>query len=194
MQNEINPYAPPPLVAEVIAPPKFAPVDGGLWHDGRLLVILKGTPLPPRCIKSNQPTDKSLKRNLVWYPPWIAVTVLFAWPIFLVLVLALQKKATIHVGLSDEWMARRRTRVAIVWGLALLGVATFAGGIAMLDHIEYAGGFMMLASLLILIGALIYGTTAARLVTATKIDDRFVYLKGACAAYLGELPEWPGTR
>ena len=37
----------------------------------------------------------------------------------------------------------------------------------------------------------IYGLIAARLVTPTRIDDHFVWLRGACGEYLSELPEWP---
>jgi hypothetical protein len=194
MPSDINPYAAPPLIAEVIHQSPLGGQDGGVWRDGKQLVILKGTPLPPRCVKSNQPTDKSLKRNLIWYPQWIAFTVLIAWPVFLVLALVLQKKATVHIGLTEEWLARRRFRIGIVWCLALLGIGLFVGAFPLIEEYEEVGVAMILSSLVVLIGSLIYGTTAARLITPAKIDDRFVWLKGVCPEYLAELPPWPGTR
>lgn len=194
MSGSVNPYAPPPIVAEQVNVLGLGGQDGGVWRSGKLLVMHKSARLPARCIKSNEPSERSLKRNLVWYPQWIILTILIAWPIFLVLALILQKKATIEIGLTEAWVRRRRQRIAITWGVALLGVALFAIAIALLDATDGGSSILMLAALAALIGALIYGTTAARLVSPTKIDDRFVYLKGACAEYLAQFPEWPGTR
>ena len=38
--------------------------DEGAWCDGSLLVMNKHSELPPRCVKTNQPTDRRLRRKL----------------------------------------------------------------------------------------------------------------------------------
>lgn len=189
MVPEMNPYAPPPMVAEVVPAPGGGPQ--GMWRDGKILVVAQGTPLPPRCIKSNEPTDNQWKRNLTWYPPWIVLTLFIAWPIFLVLVLVLQKKATLRLGLTREWQARRRQRIAIAWGIALAAMAMFVLGIVFVE--DYGPAFILL-SLVLLLGGVIYGNYAARLVYPHKIDDRFVWLKGVHPDYLRDLPSWPMAR
>ena len=75
MSSSENPYAPPltaPIVydAEIVA-------DTALWRQGNVLVMRKGSQLPARCVKSNQPTDRRLKRNLYWHHPAIYLTILF---------------------------------------------------------------------------------------------------------------------
>ncbi|HTN74874.1 MAG TPA: hypothetical protein VL096_06490 [Pirellulaceae bacterium] len=191
---ELNPYAPPPIIAEAVPlMAQMVPGDG-LWRQDKLLVMRKDALLPDRCVKSNQPTKRRLKRNLVWYPKWLLITLLGGWLPYVILVLVLQKKATIQIGLTEEWLSRRWQRIGIAWGLVLLGFALFAGGIAMLDQVEVLGGVMMLSAIFMLLGGAIYGLMSARMVYPKKIDDRFVWLQGVAPEYLAELPIWTGPR
>jgi hypothetical protein len=194
MSNEINPYAAPPLVAEIVQIGGPWVPGGGLWRDGSQLVILNGAPLPPKCIKTNQPTDQFLKRNLTWYPPWIAFTLLFAWPVFVILALVMQKKSTVYLGLTPQWMRRRRSRVLTTWALVFGGIGLFAVGVVNVNQFETAGGIGMMSGMVMLLSSAIYGVAYARLVVPAKIDDRFTWLKGVCREYLADLPQWPGTR
>jgi hypothetical protein len=193
---DLNPYAPPPLIAEAVLPAQFG-LPQGLWRQDNVLVMQIGAPLPPKCVKSNQPTERFLKRSLTWYPPWLGLTILIATPLFVLLVLILQKKATIFIGLTPEWRTRRLQRMAIAWGLVLLGVGLFFCGILLLnatDVIATLGGWLMGLSPLTILGGIIYGNYACRMVYAKRIDDRFIWLKGVCPEYLAVLPAWPGPR
>jgi hypothetical protein len=190
-----NPYAPPPILTQT-APlaGQFAPPQG-LWRQDNLLVMPVGGQLPPKCVKSNVPTEEFLKRNLTWYPPWIAATILIAWPVFLILVLILQKKATVFIGLTPEWKTKRIIRMLVAWGLVLLGFAVFIGGLALLNGpLEQVGGTLMAMSPFAIFGGALYGLFACRMVYPKKIDDRFIWLKGVCPAYLADLPPWTGPR
>jgi hypothetical protein len=42
------------------------------------------------------------------------------------------------------------------------------------------------------IAAAIYGSLTIRVVTPTKIDEHFVWIKGADTSYLQEFPDWTG--
>lgn len=189
MSSMQNPYQSPqtfdaPFKAQAVEP-------AGLWRKDNLLVMHKSATLPPKCVKSNVPTKRTLKRSLTWHHPAVFIAVLFNLLIYLVLAMVLSKRATIYIGLSDEWFAKRRRTIMIGWGTVLASVALFIAGIALMDSNDSAGGFMMLGAFVLFLGGAIYGLIAARLVTPTRITDDYVWLKGVHPDYLASLPDWP---
>lgn len=181
-----NPYQAPQSDAAIQA--EFA--DGGLWQSGKLLVMRKDAPLPARCVKSNVPTERRLKRNLIWHHPAVYLALLANLIIYAILALCLQKKATIHIGLSDEWFWKRRRAILIGWGSVFLSIGLFTVAAIGLDSNNGFGWLMLLAAIWFLAG-IIYGLTASQMVVATRIDDRYVWLKGVGREFLAELPYWP---
>jgi hypothetical protein len=190
MPAEVNPYAPPKLAGDY-RPVSQKPASwDGLWRQGKLLVMHQRAPLPDVCVKSNQPCHRRLKRSLAWHPWPIYLLIFLHLLIYLVVALIVQKKATIHIGLSDEWFARRRIRIVIAWSVVFLSLVLFIGSIAMVDQYP-AAGFGILAGVLLFFVAAIWGLFAARLVSAKRITDEFVWLKGVHPDFLARLPEWP---
>jgi hypothetical protein len=53
-------------------------------------------------------------------------------------------------------------------------------------------GTPALIGLLLLLAGIIFGVIAIRVTVPSKIDDKFVWLKGVNADYLNQLPQWPG--
>jgi hypothetical protein len=53
-------------------------------------------------------------------------------------------------------------------------------------------GTPALLGFLLLLTALVFGIIATRVTYPSKIDDRFVWLKGVNSDYLNQLPQWPG--
>src|SRR5262245_45640327 len=120
----VNPYAAPQMAGGYApAPPQQTPGLEGLWRQGNMLVMHKMATLPPICVKSGQAATQWLKRNLAWHPPWLFVLILVHILLYAVVALIIQKKATIQIGLTDEWMGRRRMRMLIAWGACLGGLA-----------------------------------------------------------------------
>jgi hypothetical protein len=191
--DDFNPYAAPPILAEQILPNgMFADENEGLWRQGDLLVIRKGARLPPRCLKSNEPARRYLRRNLTWVPAWVYLLILVNLLICVIVSMVLQKKATINIGLSDEWFSRRRRNTLLAWGIVGLAVLSFFAGIMLIESAEQLGAALMIAAPFILIGGAIFGLITARLVYPKKIDDRFIWLKGVCPEFLNELPFFNG--
>lgn len=194
MADDFNPYAPPPIVAELAAFPTTSAKTEGLWRDGNTLVVYKGAKLPPRCVKTNQPTASYLERKLTWVPSWVYWLLLLNVLLCAIVALVLQKKAVLHIGLTEERLAGRRRLIMISWVIALVGMVSFFTGIAALAS---EGSFAPLGPWLVGAGGLaaffgiINGNFGARVVYASKIDDQFVWLKGVCPEYLAELPPWP---
>lgn len=165
--------------------------EDGIWQQGSLLVMRKTAVLPPRCVKSNVPTDRTLKRSLSWHHPAIFLSILISLCIYIILALILSKKAVIHIGLSDVWFARRRRAIMIGWGAVLASIAMVIGGAALIDQ-NGSFGILIIAGIFVFLFGAIYGLVASRMVSPTKIDDTYVWLKGVNKEYLALLPVWPG--
>lgn len=167
-------------------PPSVGTPGAGVWRDKAILVMSKDARLPDRCVKCNEPTHGRLKRNLTWHHPAIYILLLVAWLIYLIVALVVRKRATVELGLCDEHLQKRRRNVWITWGLLLLGVFCFVLAIAAED------GNPALLGLLLILGGAIYGIATVRVTAPTRIDDRFVRLRGVNKDYLDLLPQWPG--
>jgi len=110
--------------------------------------------------------------------------------IYLIVALIVQKKATIHIGLSDEWFARRWRTIIIAWSLILVSVAMFVGGAVLVDQVQWSP-ILIIVSLPLGLGAALWGLIRARLVTPKRMTDEYVWLKGVHPDFLARLPEWP---
>ncbi|MEK6280034.1 MAG: hypothetical protein AABN95_06735 [Acidobacteriota bacterium] len=169
----------------VLPPPPSLGMPG-VWRHKATLVMSKDALLPDRCVKCNVPTPGRLKRKLSWHHPAIYIIVLFAILIYLIVALILRKTATVDIGICDEHRAKRRRNILITWVLFVLGVGGFILAITTEDPTYLLFGTVAL------FGALIFGLVAVRIVTPSKIDDKFVWLKGVNKEYLDELPQWVG--
>jgi hypothetical protein len=187
-----NPYQ--VTIAQFDAPDEPPPIGGGLFRDGNLLVVYRKARFPDRCIKSNEPTTRRLRRVLSWHLP--VLYLLMIVPVFYVTVaLFVGKKAELHVPLSDRFIARRRSNSLFVVFLLLVGFVAFGCGITMISSSEpqtfvVAGSLMLVGPSLWLIASL-WGIIGCRVISAKYIDDRFSKVAGVCPQFLENLPEWP---
>ena len=172
-------------------PGGYGPMAGGLWRKGGVLVMHKSAQLPDVCVKSGEPSVGRLKRNLQWFHPAIYLTLLVAILLYAILVAVLSKRATIYIGLSEKWFKKRRQALIIGWVSALIGVLLFVGSFVLAAQEAPLWGLVMLVGIFVFLAAIIYGSYAARMVTAQKIDDQYVWLKGVHPDVLAKLPEWP---
>ena len=156
---------------------------GTVWRDGKFILTTDGAMLPDRCVKCNCATPQKVKRKLYWHHPAIYIAVPLSVLLYVIIALCVRKKATVHVGFCEQHRKRRHLDILIVW-LGLIGAfAAMIGGFAN-HHPEIGGGGVIL-----LLAALIYTLGRLNIVVAKRIGpDGSVLLRGACAAYLNELP------
>ena len=179
------PANPPPqgIVLEdgyVLPPP---PTIGGVWRDDKTLVMTKDASLPDQCVKCNAPANGfRLKRNLSWHHPAFYLVILVAWIIYLVLAIALSKRATVYLGLCAEHTQRRRNFLILGW--AMLAIGLLVAFVAFVN--EYPG--IGALGLLIFLISVFWLVIVSRVVKVKKIDDRYVWLTGIDANYLAKLP------
>jgi len=167
-------------------PPSFG--AHGVWRDEAKLVMDKNAVLPDRCVKCNEPAfGGRLKRKLSWHHPAIYLLLLVAFLIYLIVAMVLRKTANVEVGVCERHKKARRRSILITWASIVFSFILFY-----LAAVRDDGG-VALFGIVLLIGAVIFGIITIRLVAPTKIDDRFVWLRGVNKEYLNELPAWPGS-
>jgi len=159
---------------------------GNVWRHKKDVVTLDGTELPCRCLKCNGPTSSApLKRKVSWHPPAFYLIILFALLIYIIVALIVRKQATVSVHLCDLHRKRRSVLIGSCWGAALVGVALI------FSALTSSSGAAGLVGVLLLIGAGIVGAIFGNLVKPSKIDGTTLRFRGAGAAFLDSLPEWP---
>ena len=187
----VNPYA-APAIPNAYAPqmPTGAPFQG-LWRQGNVLVMHKLAPLPDICLKSNLPATQRLKRKLQWHHPAIGLTVLAGVLVYLILAMVLTKRATIQIGLTDEWMEIRRRRILYAWGMVLISILLIIAGVMFVDPADSVLPVvaMMAGGVLFLVG-LLYGQYAPALVSPKRMTDDYIWLKGVHPDFLDRLEVW----
>lgn len=157
--------------------------QGGVWRDGDKLVMHRHAKLPDRCVKCDLPTNGSyLHRKLSWINPLWVLTILASWIIYLIIYYALRKTAEVDLGLCEAHKASRRTGITVGWVVALLGIGAFIFAI-----VGEALAFLFFG-ILLFIGGLIYGSYAAAVVSVTKMDDQYIWMKRVSKDYLAGLP------
>jgi hypothetical protein len=168
----------------VMPPP---PSMGGVWRDEKTLVMTRDAQLPDQCVKCNAPAHGfKLKRKLSWHHPALYVVILVAWIIYLVLAMALSKRATVFFGLCPEHIKRRKTFLLIGWTMFAIGLI-----VPVLAFSNEFPGIALLGFLLLFI-SIFWLVFANRVVNVKKIDDRYVYLTGIDANYLAQFPTLQG--
>lgn len=159
-----------------------------IWRSHSVLVMAKQALLPDRCVKCNEPTQHTLKRNLRWHHPSIYILIAGGFLFYVILALVLGKTATVHVGLCETHVAKRKRDILITWVLVLLSFGSFYLAAATEEMT------LLFAGVMLLLGGVIYGTVKARVVAPRKIDDHYVWLTGINSNYLQQFPEWRVSR
>ena len=154
----------------------------GVWRDGSLLVMTKETILPNRCVKCNAPAMKLLKRTVEWYPRYVILVFILIRIVGLILYFCTRKRVTVHIGLCEDHINKRRFGVLAGCVVLLVGFISFFGALGNENF-----GIVFLGLLLILAGMIVM-VTVWRTVTAKKIEEPYVWVKGVHRDFLDTLP------
>lgn len=165
----------------------YSPIS--IWRSGKQLKIHRDAILPERCVKTNKPTKgQTLKRTLSWHSPFLYF-LLFQPFLYLIVALCIRKTAIINIGVSNEILAQRKKAIFGSWVLGILGLALFVLGCS---HSESSGAIIVLGIISIIAG-FIWAALRATLVSAGRIDDQYVWIKGVNENYLAEFPDVNAT-
>jgi len=160
---------------------------GGWWRTGKQLVTRPETLFPDRCVRCNAPAHGyRLKRQLYWHPPAYYLFILLNLLIYAIIAICVRKKAIVQIGLCDKHRLRRKWGILVCWLGVLGGLVMLIGGAIQ------SSGIVALLGIGLLIGGAIYGGITGARVSAARITQDCVWLKGVNQNFLAELPEWSG--
>jgi hypothetical protein len=210
-----RPAPPPPLDAELGLPPTIPPQRGplvapprppmaparstvashrmpsaesaGFWRERKLLVSAKAAPLPDSCVKCGEPAVVRLKRKLAWHNPLLFLLIPLGLLVYVIVAAVVSKRALVEIPLCEAHRKRRTLLTGIGLGLLFLGVLVFAGGL-----LARQGVILAPLGLLFFLAGMVLAIMGQSLVSAHRIDDHFVWLRGVHESVLAGLPAWPG--
>ena len=167
----------------------------GVWRDGKRLIMRLGAELPMRCLLSNEPAVKRVRKSWSWHTPWLFL--LAASPlIYIIVALIVRKKASIDLPVSTRILQKNRkvTRVTVcvcLGGvvLTILGVFLPAAGSHFLSDVKL---WMGLGGVIVLVVGALVGLILLNTLQPEKITNTHLWLKGVHPDYLAALPEWRG--
>lgn len=174
VENPLNPYAAPAAVGQANTVP---PPGVGLWRDGAYLVIHQGALFPERCLITGEETSHRHRQQVRWY-----------YPIdFATRTLRVEYSLTPPV-VQGIW--RQRMIAWLLAPLAVLGVATLC---MVGDLPGPAVSNNMVWSAIIAFGICLYVTiNAGRILKFERVNNAYLWLRGARRPFLDTLPQWPG--
>ncbi|MFT7643150.1 MAG: hypothetical protein ACI9G1_004915, partial [Pirellulaceae bacterium] len=79
----------------------------GIWRDGDSLVISPYAKLPPRCVYTNQRTEKRFVCHLAWHEPWIYILLIAGLIGYFIVAPFMTKRMNVAYYLGDKHLARR---------------------------------------------------------------------------------------
>jgi hypothetical protein len=167
------------------APP--ARTAGLVWRSDRQMVLRSETPLPDLCVRCNAPANGyRLKRRLYWHHPAFYLLILLSILIYAIVAICVRKKALLHIGLCE------RHRKARVWTITACWTAALAGIFMLIVGIAADSGLLALLGGVALLGGAIWGAMKGTVISTRRIDNDFVWVKGAGDSFLNQFPEWNG--
>ena len=185
--SDFNPYAAPKTdIAEL--DPHLAE-EGDLWRDGHLLVMRKGTELPDRCLRCNEPAEGyRLRRTLAWHRPGWYLLIFLHIIIYIIVALCVRWTARVSAPFCPRHRSKRRRAIAVGWLGSLAGIGLIVFGVSSdpSSNNAIASGI----GILLFLASLISGVVISQMVVPQRIDKNFVWLKKVSPDFLAALPEW----
>jgi len=175
--SKFNPYATSNAVLKGLGP------TTGVRRIGDLVAMPLRAELPNRCVKCNREAhEPTPTRRLYWYPAWCYLFILV--PLLLILViLATYKDAYIRPGLCRDHKRNRIEAITTAW-VGVFVAITVPFMFADTGYLWPAVWF----SIALLLGVIVYALRRGRLVYATRLDRREVWLAGCGEDFLDSLP------
>lgn len=178
---------PLPIAAPVIpyATPAGIGASNDVWREDGVLIARKGATLPSRCVKCNTlVSGESIRKKYSWHHPAILLIVLVNLLIYVIVALIVQKRGTIYIFVCPKHRRLRMTMISLGWLWGLGGLALVILGAA------NGSGWLAISGIAVFFAGII-AAILSRQLYPKKIDDHFLWLKGACPAFMQEISPVP---
>lgn len=175
-------------IAAAAAGPGVPAASTAACRQGNRLVVPKGAPLPPYCVKCGQPvTGEFLNKKFHWHNPWLYLLVLISPIVYAIVATILMKHFPLLVPMCTEHRQRRKNFLIATWVLALGFIPAGIVVGAMINDSDTAVALGMLTSFALFIAAIVMGVRAV-IMRPKEITDFSASFTGACEPFLAQLP------
>ncbi|MDB5302093.1 MAG: hypothetical protein JWO87_3756 [Phycisphaerales bacterium] len=160
----------------------------GVWREDKKIVASKGAVLPSRCVKCNGPAGGSpITRTLYWHHPALYLLILPGILIYAIVALIVRQSGTVTVCLCNKHRSQRIYAILGGWLGALLGiVCLFYAAVGHMPELFVPLGIVLFLT------SIIAGVIIARIVTPSRIDAQYLWIRGAGPEFLNTLPDARG--
>ena len=186
--QESNPYAPPR--SKVLD----RPIEGGVWRQGKSLVMQIDAELPDRCIYCNEPTRLNKRRRIYYLNFWLQLILVLLFVAFnviallpiLVVALIFRKSVVVDIPICEKhW----RRRIYLTMTTLFMLVATVV--VAMMSVNIIAMREVLFNLSMVLFGvSIVLAIVTGRIMRAKKINKDVAIFRGPGKPFLGSLPEY----
>jgi hypothetical protein len=167
---ELNPYASPSIAGGY---EDHAADAVGHWHDGKYLVLHPAAQFPPICIKTGQPATRFVPWRLAWSYP-------IDWK---------SRQLPLHVPFCETgYRQHRRRRIFGICCLLISLVPSVA--LQLLLMREIPRGMIAVAVLVLVCGLTLWAVSRFEPLRFIRVRGQYLWLSGADARFLEQLPPW----
>jgi len=170
--------------------------SGGIWSDGKMLVVHKQAKLPLICVKTNEPAEKTIQRTFYWHSPLVYFLILLNIIIYFIGAMLTRKSHKLGVPISQDIASRRTKSVLLCWLFAMLSIGLIVFGFYMVsignsNFNSTVGICSVIGGFVTLIASAVIGSRKASILVAKKITDHATWFKGANPEFVRRFPPIP---
>jgi hypothetical protein len=149
------------------------------WREGKVLGLRRGSELPHRCLKCNEPAQVPVAaRSMTWHHPGWYLLVPVGILIYIIVALIVRRRASVPVPLCAKHKRRRLISLSIALVGSIVGIVAVFGG-----------GAVTALGLLLLLTGIGFGVVGTRDIYPGRITSGEAYLRGCGPAFLNTIPE-----
>ena len=176
----------PPMRMPVFPHSRQLPTSGILRH-GKEVVVHRNASMPDRCVKCNQPlaahdSGGFARQKYRWHNPLVYIA-LISPLIYVILSLVLSHRMTVDIPLCYAHLEDRKKTGSHLLGAGIVSVIA----VFFFASVGY-GGFAFLLFLAAIIGLPLAYEYTYKPLQASKMENDYIYLKGASEEYIRNLP------
>lgn len=168
-----------------------APDNHRLWKCGHLLVAERDAAFPDRCLRTNRPSTQFVIHQFNWISPWVLILglAICGVPIIGVMISMVllgfnSKRAAFWLPFSDEAIREKQRRILTM----MTATAALFLNLPVAFLLSNTAFSIIFLFGLVIIAGLVYVTVP--LVSVSKIERNYVFIKGVCPEFLSLLPEF----
>jgi len=161
-----------------------------VFRDGQSIVVPKGAPLPPFCVRCGSDEVTMVNRDIVWLNPLFYLSLFLGPGGLLIVYMIARKKVRLLVPLCERHR-KIASRMRVATAVLLIG-GPVAVALLIALRVPDSAGWGLVLILITLLGGMIT-LRLQRPLTASRIDDDRVTLKGACNTFLARITIKAGT-